>query len=47
MHSSGMRTACLLTASQHTLRRGVYPSMHWGCLPREVSARGVLPTLCA
>ena len=30
MHSSGMRTARLLTVSQHALRKGgVYPSMHW------------------
>ena len=36
MHSSGMRTARLLTVSQHAL------SAQGGCLPREgVSARGV------
>ena len=30
MHSSGMRTARLLTVSKHALpREGVYPSMHW------------------
>ena len=40
MHSNGMRTASLLTVSQHALGRvcvsqhalgrgGVYPSMHW------------------
>ena len=31
MHLSGMRTARLLTVSQHALGRGVcvYPSMHW------------------
>ena len=40
MHSSGMRTASLLTisqhamdrggcVSQHALGRGVYPNMHW------------------
>ena len=42
MHSSGMRTARLLTVSQHALCRGVYPSMQWarGCLPRGVSAWG-------
>ena len=33
MHSSGMRTARLLTVSQHALRRG--------CLPEGVSAQGV------
>ena len=35
MHSSRMRTACLLTVSQHALHRGVYPSMYWvgGCVP--------------
>ena len=52
MHSSRMRTARMLTISQHALRRGVYPRMHWaggvypsmhwqgGCLPGEVSAQG-------
>ena len=51
MYSSGMRTARLLTVSQHALRRGgvsyhalgrgVYPSMHW---TGGVSAqRGCLP----
>ena len=39
MHSSGMRTARLLTVSQHALGGGggVYPSMHWA---GEVSAAG-------
>ena len=45
MHSSGMRTACLLTISQHALHRGVSAGggvSAWGwCLPRVVSARGV------
>ena len=38
MHLSRMRTARLLTVSQHALRRGVYLSMHWtgGCLPGGV-----------
>ena len=37
MHSSRMRTARLLTVSQHALCRGdVYPSMYWG--------EGVCPT---
>ena len=36
LHSSGMRTACLLTVSRST-----YGGMSaWGCLSREVSARG-------
>ena len=30
MHSSGMRTARLLTVSQHALRRGVFASGPWG-----------------
>ena len=34
MHSSRMRTAHLLTVSQHALRRvDVYPSMQWGRPP--------------
>ena len=48
MHSSGIRTTRLLTVSQHALRRGVYPRMHWagGCvsqhaLGRRVSAWGI------
>ena len=36
MHSSGMRTARLLTTSQHALCGGM-------CLPGGVSARGRLP----
>ena len=54
MHSSGMRTAYLLTIFQHALGWGdVYPSMHWAggglCLPggcmyaQGVSAWGCLP----
>ena len=52
MHSSGMRTARLLTASQHALHRGcipactaqgVYPSMHWagGFCPWGCTCPGV------
>ena len=39
MHSSRMRTAHLLSVSQHALRRegGVHPSMHW--------AGGVYPSM--
>ena len=43
-HSNRMRTARLLTISQHALcRKSVYPSMHreGGCLPKGVSARGL------
>ena len=51
MHSSGMRTACLLTVSQHALHRGgVCPrgclpgGVYLGGLPWGVSAqRGCLP----
>ena len=46
MHLSRMRTARLLTVSQHALRRGVYLSMHWTgeCLPvGGVSAQGGVP----
>ena len=53
MHSSGMRTARLLTVSQHALGRGwsVYPSMQGdkgclpgGCLPGWMSTQwGVCP----
>ena len=40
MHSSGMRTAHLLTVSQHAMRRGgVCPG--GGVYTGEVSARGV------
>ena len=40
MHSSGMRTACLLTVSQHALHRGggVCPG---GCLPGGVYLGGL------
>ena len=47
MHSRGMRTAGLLTISQHALGRGFFPSMHWAggaCLGEvclRVSAWGV------
>ena len=42
MHSSGIRTACLLIISQHALGRGVYPTMHWagGLSVWAVSAQG-------
>ena len=45
MHSSGIRTARLLTVSQHALRRGVYPSMHWvgGCVSQHALGRGCIP----
>ena len=52
MHSSRMRTAGLLTVSQHALgrgvcipactRQGVYPSMHWaGGVSQHALGRGV------
>ena len=43
MHSSGMRTARLLTVSQHALRRGVYPSMHWAgrCVSQHALGKGL------
>ena len=43
MHSRGMRTAGLLTISQHALGRVFFPSMHWagGCLPRGGLSEGV------
>ena len=44
MHSSRMRTARLLTVSQHALGRGVYPSMHWAggvCTGEYLPSRGV------
>ena len=58
MHSSRMRTARLLTVSQHALRRGCLPGGGClprgcvcpggvyleGCLPREVSVRGMADT---
>ena len=45
MHSSGMRTARLLTISQYALHGGV-SAQGWGvcpggCLPRGVSTQGV------
>ena len=47
MHSSRIRTARLLTVSQHALGKGgVYHSMHWAgvCLPRGgVCSGGCLP----
>ena len=45
MHSSGMRTAHLLTVSQHALGRGVYPSLQWewGVCPRGYLPGGVWP----
>ena len=43
MHSSGMRTAHLLTVSQHALWRGGWGVCRGGCLPRGMSARGCLP----
>ena len=43
VHSSWMRTAHLLTVSQHALRRGVSAWGGWGCLPRGVCPGGCLP----
>ena len=40
MHSSGMRTARLLTVSQDELHGGVHPSMHWGCVSQHALGRG-------
>ena len=54
MHSSGMRTARLLTVSQHALRRGVClwslggGLWSWGgggCLPRRGVCWGVHPSM--
>ena len=47
MHSSGMRTARLLSVSQHALRRGCILAWNgWGCLPRgHVSAQGWIQDL--
>ena len=49
MHSSRMRTARLLTVSQHALCRwGVYPSIHWagGVCPGGYLSGGYLPGGC-
>ena len=41
MHSSGMRTARLLTVSQHALWQGGVPAQRGGALARGVPAQGV------
>ena len=49
IHSSGMRTARLLSVSQHALGRVcVYPSMYWagGCVSQHALGRGVCPGGC-
>ena len=48
MHSSGMRTARLLTISQHVLCSGVCVSQHaldWGCIP-ACTGQGVCIPAC-
>ena len=44
MHSSRIRTACLLTVSPHALCRG--GCLIRGCLPWGLSAQGSLPRGC-
>ena len=52
MHSSGMRTARLLTVSRHALgeggRGGLYPSMHRArgmCIPASTGQGGMYPSM--
>ena len=43
MHSSRLRTTRLLTISQHALRRGLYPSLHWAgeCVSQHALGLGL------